>query len=193
MSNVEYLRHKSYQVRRIRNGGKPLSIPVGMAQSVISDLRKAGLGLARISELSGVDRRGLQRILRGDNKRGVYASTYQRLLAVVPEPAPGSRVSAVGTHRRLQALQWAGWSMRALDRERGVSQTALILGSGTVTVAIRDEIEELTDRLLGRRPPGTPNSIARVKANARRKGFVPFFAWNNIDNPAEKPKGVLAA
>lgn len=190
-----------YRARRICNNGQPLSVPIEQVQARIAALRAEGLGLGRIAAASGLERRSLQRMANGVGKGGrplrrVTLVTWERLAAVRPNPDPWDIVPATATHRMLHALQAVGWSLRAIDRERGtaLNTTHNLLVQRRVTLGTQDEIHHWYEKLSGGPPaPRTRHekrtqSIARAKA--KRNGWAPPAAWDDILDLRERPKGV---
>lgn len=102
------------------------------------------------------------------------------------EPAT---VPAIGARRRLQALLVLGYSYKDLPQRLGVSRRAVcdwIRGKGGGRISRRSH--ERIDRLY-RELCMTPNPDADVRTinAARRNGYAPPLAWDNIDDPDEQP------
>lgn len=104
------------------------------------------------------------------------------------------QVDATGTRRRIQALMCLGWSHLALERLTGIRHEVLSsqLYSPTVTRSSANRMVDLYDRLSLTTPPTTTTSerisVNRTRALARRRGWAPPLAWDDIDNddaPAE--------
>ena len=99
----------------------------------IKELQAAGLGLRRIAELAGVNRKTLQWITTGRSERGstpsaqVHRDNAAKILAVDLPATPhgsaaaGQLVAARGSVRRLQALVAAGHTRSALAARLGIS------------------------------------------------------------------------
>lgn len=95
-------------------------------------------------------------------------------------------VDALGVHRRIQALQMLGWRFADIDAAMGIdvswAQHALthtrVHVSRARTLAATYEALSMT---LG------PSS--RVRTWAKRKQWAPPLAWNDIDDPNERPHG----
>ena len=105
-------------------------------------------------------------------------------------PDKYSRVPTTGARRRLQALQALGHGRDVLAIALGYTQAggiAYILSaeSKTVTQATHRRIADLYDRLSMTVPQGAGPSRARTWA--KRHGFAPPLAWDNIDDPDETP------
>lgn len=108
------------------------------------------------------------------------------------------RIDATGTRRRLQALVWLGWNWKALaDRlgadeimvKRWAERDAPGLYVFPATVA---RVERLFNDLCMTPPPETTpaerNAASRSRNRARRLGWAPPLAYDNIDDPNEQPK-----
>ena len=96
-------------------------------------------------------------------------------------------ISAVGTQRRIQGLQWLGWTLREIGTEAGgVSDTniALILKRDQVEPATAETIRRAFAVLIARGQGGS--NITRIRA--QRKGFVSPFVWENIDTDSRPMK-----
>lgn len=104
---------------------------------------------------------------------------------------PPRCVDPTGSRRRIHALQRIGWSAEALSARLGHSRAWLNVTlnrdasrgiNQTTAAAITALYEELC------MTPG-PSDITRRRAIAA--GWAPPLAWDDIDDPAEQPKGVL--
>ncbi len=116
--------------------------------------------------------------------------TEARILALTPEQVmadPFVRVSARGAVRRIHALQSRGWSMPQLAERTGISHQHLnALHEGRLIGATRwTRIAAVFDQLWDQAPPADTaprrNAIARTLKIARRAGYLPPLAWDDID------------
>lgn len=103
------------------------------------------------------------------------------------------RIPAWRAIRRLNALQALGWPLRRLESEIGVTFRSLstIRQQSTVTAATFEAICEAYER-LSMSPPvadtvGELSGMARTRNAALRNGWLPPLAWNDIDDPDERP------
>jgi hypothetical protein len=91
----------------------------------------------------------------------------------------------IGIARRIEAAAYMGWSQRAMEQETGFSaRTLWMLTTGRqkyVTTRSRDRLIPVLERLAL-----TPRDDSRVRGWARRQGFRPLLAWDDIDDPAEQ-------
>lgn len=101
-------------------------------------------------------------------------------------------VPAVGTRRRLQALAAAGWPLSVVSTELGFSPSRAghLLTAPVIHRRNADLVRRLFDDWWDKRPRGSALSIARTLQRARAEGWAPAAAWDDIDDPAEKPRGV---
>jgi hypothetical protein len=88
-------------------------------------------------------------------------------------------VSTLGAKRRVQALQAIGWSMNMLETRLGRSRSYLsaLMTRDSMTPATFEAIADLYDQLSM-----TPGTSRRAIGDAKRGGFVPPLAWDDIDN-----------
>lgn len=107
-----------------------------------------------------------------------------------------SRLPAVGVQRRLRALYALGWTWTALDREMGTfnmadkwarQNYAYVFPATQKTIV--DLFERLSMTLPPERTPAERRAAARARNAARKQGWPPPLAWDDIDNDPE-PQGV---
>lgn len=109
----------------------------------------------------------------------------------------GRAVPALGAQRRLQALMRLGWTsqdiadaagwanrnhvLRILNGQKGKPTRWLERGTDTIARRVYTELCMTVPERTGYR-------IRTIK-HAERNGWAPPLAWNDIDNPGEKPTG----
>lgn len=188
--------------------GRGTYVDAGPAREHVHALLAAGLGTRRVAALSGVSRSGLRSLLHGRTredgrveppKRRVTRAVADALLAVpMPDVADlggAVLVDGTGTRRRLQALAVLGWSNVKLARELGMTPSNFGAFTRRPEVLARHavDVRGLYDRLSTSQPAATSGydraGIERVKAGARRRGWVGPLAWDDdaIDDPAARP------
>lgn len=96
-----------------------------------------------------------------------------------------SKVPAIGSRRRIQALQALGWSRLTIARQLGYADNGAIsylMTADTMLAVTAVRIAEVYDRLSMIRPdsPGA----ARARTWAVRQGYAPPLAWECIDTDA---------
>lgn len=99
-------------------------------------------------------------------------------------------IDATGTKRRLQALVYAGWPMRALDRRLDFQpgRCHKLVLTDLVKRSTAHKVAQLYDELWDKPAP----KQTRVKAHnqAKAKGWAPCGAWDDdqIDDPKVRPR-----
>lgn len=173
----------------------------------IRDLSGAGVGLKRITALTGINGGVLSKLMYGTAlddgsrrppSRRITRANASKILAVKPEHvAPGALVPAVGTARRVQALMACGWSLPVIAARAGVDRQAL----DAVLRGHREMVQARTAKLIGSvfevlwdvEPPADTRGerVARTRAirRATAAGWVPPMAWDDgtIDDPDASP------
>jgi len=165
----------------------------------VEALSLAGIGRRRLAELAGVSVStvsGIRSGKRGKPVRRVRKDTAALILAVTSEThsvAAHALVDARGTHRRMQALMARGWTQRALVEQMGLSSDNLAtrFAQSTVLRSTADAVEALYDRLWDQTPfvdsPAKAAGSRRAMNRARRAGWTPPLAWDDIDTDDAPP------
>ncbi|WP_067812295.1 helix-turn-helix domain-containing protein [Actinomadura kijaniata] len=190
-------RYVNRRTRLIAYGRWQPYVDAAPVRAHVRQLMQAGLGWRRIAALAGVSNGALCKLLYGDRRTGRLPSrklrpdTAAALLAVradLDTLAPGARIDAAGTRRRIQALAALGWSVceQARRLDRSVSNYSTLMRRQYVTVATARQVRALYEQLSMVVPdPAGRNGVARARAEAARKGWVPPLAWDEdlIDLP----------
>lgn len=122
------------------------------------------------------------------------ARNYQKRRMVDVNAGRPRRVSSLGTIRRIQALACLGWTMYAIAREVDTGRETVRQWTlhDTVYRTTHDRMAEVYERIAMRLPPETTPSerlvAARRRNQARRNGWAPPLAWDDIDRD-EHPRG----
>lgn len=166
----------------------------------VQALMNQGMGYARIGRAAGVHNSTMTYLIHGFGgadprppKKKIDRLTAEAILNVELDLAPGAKVPAIGSRRRLEALMWNGWSGSSLAHRLGVEPANLFYfrGTTTVTQATHDAVVALFDELWDVAPPCATHrekiSVARTKRLARERNFAPPAAWDDLDDPAESP------
>lgn len=198
-ANTEAERRRS---RAIAYGTWSGLVGAAAAREHVQSLREQGLSLKRIAQLSGVGQGTLSALVYGEPSRArpplsqVRPDTERRLLTVrfqASAVAPGRRVDATGTRRRLQALAILGWSVTSLTAGSDLPMRTLrrALITTTVTAETARAIGKLYDQLRAQpavqRTPREQAVAARTQAGAQRAGWRGPLAWEDIDNDPDEP------
>ncbi|MBB5081335.1 hypothetical protein [Nonomuraea endophytica] len=123
--------------------------------------------------------------------------TATRLLAVsidLDQMPDEMRISVAGSRRRLQALMLRGWAMPLVSERCEVPRWQLdkVLNVALILRVFQARaIRDVTAQLFDQDPPLTTRSerhtAAIVRNRARRNGWVPLAAWDDIDDPDVEP------
>lgn len=192
-----YQRRSNEERRRARDIAYGTYDPGWVEAAAVRDhvlaLSSVGIGRRRLAELAGVSESAIQALRttkRGLPVRRVTRAVGDAILAVplFAEPARGVPTLARGTHRRLQALIARGWSEMQLSRELGLTSNNMPtwFDRDRVSQDKADAVAALYERLWDQHPPtATPaarGAVTRSLNFARRNGWVPPLAWDDIDN-----------
>lgn len=143
---------------------------------------------ATLAKATGIRPEHLLRFHKTGPTAGIYATTRDRILSA----GRTGLVTPVGLQRRLRALMALGYSAAWLAEEMGTHHETLMntVNLDRAPVYLRADmtarILETYDRLhMTVRPPSRSKTL--TLNIARAKGFLPPLAWDDIDNPDEKP------
>lgn len=173
----------------------------------IQALQAAGIGLKRVTALTGVHGGFMTKLLYGSPRPDgtlrppaarVKRETADKILALRIGPhlvADGAKVDATGTRRRLQALVSLGWSQSELGRQLGMSPSNFgkTLRARQVVASTARAVAALYDRLWNTPAPADDHrqriSVSRAKRHATLAGWLPPLAWDDetIDDPNYQP------
>lgn len=183
-------------------------VPAWPVRARVRRLMAAGMGRRAIAEQARVPESTLSSLLYGHPGTGrrpsrrINPETAERLLSVrAPRRRsgpPAGMVDGTGTRRRLQALATRGWPSPQIASRVGISAAHLnrVRRSGHVSQVVAERVSVVYDELWDQAPPSGTRAeriaVAKVRAHARRSGWVSPLAWNDdeIDNPAAKPHGI---
>lgn len=140
-----------------------------------------GMGWRGIYEASGLS---VYWLLNSDCK--VQARTQQRVFSIpVPKSVvAGGYVPALGTARRIQALSAIGWPQTSIGPKlgHGAQWANQLLARDEVFSSTAQKVDRLYRELCM-----TPGPSERARQTAKRHGWPPPLAWDNIDDPNEEP------
>lgn len=101
-------------------------------------------------------------------------------------------VPSIGAVRRVQALQALGWTGPQIAEAAGLSLNSMrsmqYHAAETVRAATAKKIAAAFDAMCMTRPEG--HYANRARSMAARRGWAPPLAWDDIDDPNERPKGI---
>lgn len=160
------------------------------AWEVIDTLLARGWSPLAIASAAGVSDRGMLSALqtrREGRPRRFGRAVAERIIGH-GEPTRGY-VSAVGPCRRLQALAAVGWSLEALSERSGVPVMTLSTVRSGRLEHVRPGTARVVDEIF-RAHAWTPGPHRHAVDHAAAQGWVSPLAWDDIDDPAEKPRGI---
>ena len=192
-----------HSLRRRHAYGQTTAVDAEPVRAHIERLRAGGMGIKGISVASGVSTGTLSKIIYGmvreDGTRRppcatVHERTARRVLAVgIDQVRDGTRVDALGTRRRVQALVACGWSLPLVAEVAGIDTQVMHRLDDATHVEARTAraVAAAYDELWNVAPPAATRwergSIARARNVARKRGYAPPLAWDDIDDPACVP------
>ena len=174
-----------------------IMVPVGPARERIAALRAAGVGLPRISQLTGIPAQTLFRLTDqrwNHTHRHVEAAVLELeapTQRVDPLLADGAHVSVIPTQRRIRALAVCGYGQDHLLAHLGMNTGTCALNkvySGLlphVTAKRHRAVAAMFDELVW-----TPGPSTRATKDATRKGWWGPWAWDDIEDPDCVPDAV---
>lgn len=169
-------------------------------------LAQYGIGYKRVAQLAGFKSSTPVRTIVwgrrepgprfGELQKRVKRETAERIMAIKPtlaNLADGARIPAHGTRRRIQALATRGWSLSKLAIMMGMNLTDFwwVLRRDHVTVGTHRRMAAVYENLWDQEPPHddwhTKTVYSRSVHHAKRHGWLPPLAWDDIDDPDEHP------
>ncbi|WP_146183409.1 hypothetical protein [Corynebacterium liangguodongii] len=152
-------------------------------RKALTRLYEDGWTQQQVENAAGVNTR-TQRLIVNHRQDTVRHTTHAKVLSLIGKhPQGGGKTIAWPSTRRIQSLQAAGHSGRALAAMLEMSPefiSRLSLGrQDTITTVAADRIRELWDNLATKPVAGPPT------ATAKRLGWATPLDWDNIDNPDE--------
>lgn len=188
--------------RFLRQSGRPPSVTGADFDRAVARARQLhaqDMTLVQMSELTGVNKRTLARILSGESNSMRRANWLGIMSARFDGELDGRRVvSAVGTVRRLDALWADGFPLQWLVDESGfgnLQHVQKLVGGEYEGVEVRNRqaVADLYDRLDGKTPQdvGIPPGRSKwVKGWAVKRNAVPRHCWDpdTLDDPEAIPE-----
>ncbi len=159
-------------------------------------LMEFGYSYQQIGHAAGVNDGTPYRLVHGRLKY-VHARVGLAILAIKPsleDLAPHTLIPTRGIRRRLQALATKGWTMQALADELGRRRNWLshVVWNDHVQLRTHLLIADLYERLWNVEPTPADDewgqrSIDVTIGRARRLGWLPPLAWDDIDTDVTPP------
>ncbi len=192
--------HRCDMQRRAKIGYQCSHVDAEPTRLHIKNLQAAGVGIRRISELAGVDRKRIQVILHGRTDRGtapsrrIAISTSTAIQAVpIPDIAHhvltgNCRVPAVGTMRRLQSLVAFGYSRTYLAGRLNMQVGNFCRLLNPTTTQINADTARRVEDLFAELEV-TPGPSVRARNDGKRKNWKVPMLWDleDLDRPEATP------
>ena len=190
---------KKHYFQVLRNDGRESGwLPSDEARTHLVALRKAGVRWVQLIEMSGMGEKSLRYLHDGKTER-IQVESAKRILAMrAPTSVPDADKNtyaftpAIGTVRRLQALQAMGYTQQELATRLGNNRWTLGLIARQNAPEVRVSTARKVDKLfrnLQLLPPPDTSAARRARTLAAKRGWVLPFCWDedDIDNPLAKP------
>lgn len=177
---------KAQQLRRLRR------IPGYMDRVLVAahtqKLLDAGWTRQEIAAAAQVSRKTAFNVLNS-NAAAVQFATAQVLLRLRPQDAPSVR-PAIGATRRVRALCAMGWPLWWQAQRVGLSETGLrSISSGRTRHVSREHFDAINRVYRTHCMQLGPSEAARKAARAKQ--WATAAAWNDIDDPNDRPHSVI--
>lgn len=172
-------------------------------------LSEYGIGYKRVAELAGVGVTGVRTLIWGRQDPGprfgeipkrVAREKAEKILAVeaiVENLGARQPIPSTGAHRRVQALVTRGWSLSKIAGrlDMQIANFWKVMKSDRIGAGLHRRIAELYDELWDQTPPHEEwhdaAAYTRTLNYAKKKGFLPPLAWDDIDTDPEPERDVV--
>lgn len=175
------------------------NVPSDRATEHAKILVRSGMSAIDISDRAGVGKRKVQRLLNGTQPMISWVTEEAVLGVPIPQgrymPKTDGLVSSLASCRRLQALAVQGFPLSYVAPQADMGKPVLMSirsGSKDFTLVscsvkirlVHDELWDADPLALG----VPPRSVNQAKSCARRGGWLPTEAWDDIDDPDCEPR-----
>jgi DNA-binding phage protein len=174
----------------LRLAGKPASLTQQEVAAVITHIKAcidSGMSQCLIARKAGVAQSTISRLLTQPGT-GCLRKQGERLLSVrIADFDARSDRPALGTVRRIRGLYYAGHGPQTISLYVPVSLTMITELAGgeyaSVSAATETGVRNACTALAA-----VPGASSRTRARARREGWAPLTAWDDIDDPNAHPE-----
>lgn len=169
--------------------GYRFTVPSDAARARITKWRAGGASYGDIADHTGLEE-GRCWEIDNDGAPRVYTRTAARILK-----ANGWPVTALGITRRVRALVRIGWAIPHIAEACGTSHDTILdirrRQPEFISRKVRDGILAGYEQLAMQLPEPTSKQgkagVSRARNHATRMGWLPPLAWDDIDDPNERP------
>lgn len=169
-------------------------VPVAQARVHLLHLHSQGWSIAALEALLGVPSGGLSPLVYErdrEARRHITQRRHEEILGLVLDVdrvPDGCHVPALGSIRRVRALNAVGWSLSAIADRAGVSKQAIAssLARDVITARAARRIRDIYAELEMSQGPSQ-----RTRRHAAAQGWAPPAVWDDIDDPDEEPDPAL--
>jgi hypothetical protein len=186
-AQAAYQWEKKARLRRLREGDRM----VELGEEAWTFLAKTKVSRRVMGDAVGKNACFVTKMIRRGPSARVWVTSRDGVLAA---KARGTLVSPIGLQRRVRALSALGWSMKVVSEIAGVSEESLYkIRSKENLRFVREDIRPgvvAAYERLSMKIPVRSRSVWTTQSKALRRGYHPPMAWDNIDDPAERPRGV---
>lgn len=184
-------RHHRHQLARqgIDHSMRPAQ-PVRDHVQALLDIGWTATALAAVH--GGVSHGAISQLMRVGNETVQHKTSTLLDLPYtlnVPDRVPdGLKVPLLGVQRRFQALLALGWTNADMAAEGGSSVRLNLSAHRHISARNWRRANNVYLKLSS-----TPGPSDRTRNQARRLGYAAPAAWDNIDDPAERPSGLVTS
>lgn len=178
------------RLSKLARNGAYQRAPSEAAWEVIDRLVGRGWSSLAIATATGMSHAGTQEALTTERRTGHRRTFGPRTTLQIlnhGEPTDGS-VGIDGTRRRLQGLARQGYDLQRLAAMSGVKFSTLAAARNSPTLHCRvwvdKAVREVTEQIGMKVGPSR-----QARECAEKHGWPGVLAWDDIDDPATRPKG----
>ena len=172
------------RMAKLARNGRYTRIPHEAAAEVVARLMERGWTAHAIASATGLHYRTVDSGMKRGSK---YGPGTCRLILNHGDPTEGS-VGALGTRRRLQGLALQRWDLQSIADATGIGFSTLAAIRGGATEQVRSRFyTTIRDWTATVEMELGPSRNARL--HAIKRGWVGLLAFDDIDDPNERPTG----
>jgi hypothetical protein len=184
-------RHRRHKLRELGvDRSMHPAAPVREHVQALLDLGWTATAIAAVH--GGISHGAVSQLMRVGNETVQY-KTWKLLevpltLRVPPEVPDAAMVPKLGAERRVQALLALGWSHELQREHAGVTKMRANLYHDQINAGKWRRVDDVYRQLSGKAGPSR-----KTRTRAVNLGYAPPLAWEDIDDPNEKPRAAKVA